>query len=148
MGITEPQATFSACFGAAFMVWHPGKYAELLAEKIKKHDTKVWLVNTGWIGGAYGVGSRIKLKYTRAIIHAIHSGAFENVETVKDERFGFEIPTSCPEVPSELLIPSNTWADKAAYEAQSKHLAGLFVENFKKFEEGSSEAIIAAGPKV
>ena len=106
------------------------------------------MVNTGWIGGAYGVGSRIKLKYTRAIIHAIHSGALENVETTKDERFGFEIPTSCPEVPSELLIPSNTWVDKDAYEAQAKHLAGLFVDNFKKFEEGSSEAIIAAGPKV
>jgi phosphoenolpyruvate carboxykinase (ATP) len=148
MGVDEPQATFSACFGAAFMVWHPSKYAELLAEKIKKHNTKVWLVNTGWICGGFGVGTRIKLKYTRAIIHAIHNGTLDEVSTIKDELFGFEIPTSCPEVPSELLIPSNTWADKVAYEKQAKHLARQFTENFKSFEAGCWDAIIGAGPKV
>lgn len=147
MGVNEPQATFSACFGEAFMVWHPSKYAELLAEKIKYHNTQVWLVNTGWICGGYGVGSRIKLKYTRAIIRAIHKGTLDVVPTVKDELFGFEIPISCPEVPSELLIPSNNWADNAAYEKQAKHLARQFVENFKKFEAGCSDAIIGAGPK-
>jgi phosphoenolpyruvate carboxykinase (ATP) len=148
MGVTEPQATFSACFGAAFMVWHPSKYAQLLAEKIKENNTKVWLVNTGWIGGAYGVGSRIKLKYTRAIIHAIHNGTLEQSTTLKDEIFGFEIPTTCPEVPDEILVPKNTWADKAAYDAKAKHLAGLFIENFKTFEAGSSPEIINAGPKL
>ena len=148
MGVTEPQATFSACFGAAFMVWHPSKYAELLAEKINKHNTQVWLVNTGWIGGAYGVGSRIKLKYTRAIIHAIHSGKLSGVSFIKDEIFGFEIPAEVPEVPSDLLIPSNTWKNKDQYKAGAKHLASLFVENFKKFEAGCSPAIINAGPKV
>jgi phosphoenolpyruvate carboxykinase (ATP) len=148
MGVTEPQATFSACFGAAFMVWHPNKYAELLAEKIKEHGSQVWLVNTGWIGGAYGVGSRIKLKYTRAIIEAIHSGWLDKVDTVKDPIFGFEIPKECREVPSEILIPSNTWEDKAAYAKQANHLAGLFIDNFKKFEEGCSEAVVNAGPKV
>jgi phosphoenolpyruvate carboxykinase (ATP) len=148
MGVTEPQATFSACFGAAFMVWHPSKYAELLAEKIKKHGTQVWLVNTGWIGGSYGEGSRIKLSYTRAIIHAIHEGSLSNAPTVKDDIFGFEIPTLCVKVPDEILIPSNLWADKNAYQSKAKHLASLFKENFRAFEEGSSPAILAAGPKV
>ena len=115
MGVTEPQATFSACFGAAFMMWHPNKYAELLADKIKKHNAKAWLVNTGWTGGAYGVGSRIKLKYTRAIIDAIQNNDFDDVETVIDPEFGFEIPTSCPDVPAELLVPKNTWDDKSKY---------------------------------
>lgn len=148
MGVTEPQATFSANFGEAFMVWHPSKYAELLAENIKKHDAHVWLVNTGWIGGAYGTGSRIKLKYTRAIIDAIHSGELANVETVTDAVFGVEIPTTCPDVPTEIMQPRNAWADTAAYDAQAKHLAKLFVENFKKFEEGSSAEILAAAPKM
>lgn len=148
VGVTEPQATFSACFGAAFMVWHPSKYAELLAEKIKKHGTKVWLVNTGWIGGGYGVGSRIKLKYTRAIIDAIHNGSLEKVSYTKDPLFGFDVPTECAEVPAEILIPRNAWADKASYDATAQKLAGLFITNFKKYEEGSSPAIINAGPKV
>ncbi|MCA9899142.1 MAG: phosphoenolpyruvate carboxykinase (ATP), partial [Anaerolineales bacterium] len=109
VGITEPQATFSACFGAAFMVWHPSKYAELLAEKMAKHGASAWLVNTGWTGGPYGVGSRMKLSYTRSIIDAIHSGELENVDYVADPIFGLAIPTSCPNVPSDLLIPKNTW---------------------------------------
>lgn len=148
MGVTEPQATFSANFGEAFMVWHPSKYAELLAENIKKHDAHVWLVNTGWIGGAYGTGSRIKLKYTRAIIDAIHSGDLAKAETVTDAVFGVEIPTTCPEVPTEILQPRNAWADTAAYDAQANHLANLFVDNFKKFEDGCSPEILAAAPKI
>jgi phosphoenolpyruvate carboxykinase (ATP) len=148
MGVTEPQATFSACFGAAFMVWHPSKYAELLAEKMERHGTTAWLVNTGWTGGAYGVGSRIRLKYTRAIIDAIHDGALDNVEYVTDPRFGLAVPTSCPNVPSEILKPKNTWADGAAYDAQQDKLAELFTTNFAPYKEGSSEAIINAGPKM
>ena len=147
MGVTEPQATFSACFGAAFMMWHPNKYAELLAEKISKHNATAWLVNTGWTGGAHGVGSRIKLKYTRAIIDAIHNGDFDQVETRKDADFGFEIPTSCPNVPAEILIPRNTWADKAAFDATKQKLIGLFQKNFQQFEANTNAQIIAAGPK-
>ena len=147
MGVTEPQATFSACFGAAFMMWHPNKYAELLAEKIKKHDAKAWLVNTGWTGGAHGVGSRIKLKYTRAIIDAIHNNSFDNIETVVDPEFGFEIPLSCPGVPSELLVPKNTWADKENYQVVKEKLIVLFQNNFIPFEAKVNPAIFAAGPK-
>lgn len=147
MGVTEPQATFSACFGAAFMVWHPSKYAELLAEKMEEHGASAWLVNTGWTGGAYGIGSRIKLRYTRAIIDAIHSGALDNVETVNDPIFGFAVPTSCPDVPSALLIPKNTWSNPAAYDAQANKLARLFKNNFEAYAADSSPAIIAAGPR-
>lgn len=148
MGVTEPQATFSACFGAAFMVWHPSKYAELLAEKMAKHGASAWLVSTGFTGGGYGTGTRMKLKYTRAIIDAIHDGSLDNVETVIDPIFGLAVPTSCPNVPDEVLIPKNTWADAAAYDAQAQKLAQLFTKNFEQFVEGSSEAIISAGPKV
>jgi phosphoenolpyruvate carboxykinase (ATP) len=147
MGITEPQATFSACFGAAFMMWHPNRYAELLAEKIKKHGAKAWLVNTGWTGGAYGVGSRIKLKYTRALIDAIHNNSFDGVETRTDPSFGFEIPLSCPDVPSEILVPRDTWKDKDAFDATKEKLVGLFQNNFKSFEDSVNPEIIAAGPK-
>jgi len=148
MGVTEPTATFSACFGAAFMVWHPSKYAELLAEKMEKHGASAWLVNTGWTGGAHGVGSRMSLPHTRAIINAIHDGSLNDVEYVVDPRFGLAVPTSCPGVPSEILTPKNTWADKDAYDAQALKLAKLFNENFKKYEEGSSDEIIAAGPSI
>ena len=148
MGVSEPQATFSACFGAAFMMWHPNKYAELLAEKIKKHEVNAWLVNTGWTGGAHGVGSRIKLKYTRAIIDAINNGDFLNVETTVDPEFGFEIPLTCPGVPAEILIPKNTWADKAGYDAVKEKLVKLFQDNFKQFEASVNADIIAAGPKI
>lgn len=147
MGVTEPQATFSANFGAAFMMWHPNKYAELLAEKMQKHGAKAWLVNTGWTGGAHGVGSRISLKNTRAIIDAILNGDFDNVETKTDDQFGFEIPLSCPGVPSEILVPKNTWEDKSAFEATKLKLVNLFQENFKQFESGVNAAINAAGPK-
>lgn len=147
MGVTEPQATFSACFGAAFMMWHPNRYAELLAEKLKKHNATAWLVNTGWTGGAYGVGSRIKLKYTRAIIDAIHNNAFDNVETVIDPEFGVEIPLTCPGVPSDILIPKNTWEDKKGYDTVKEKLVQLFQLNFKQFEESVNADIVLAGPK-
>lgn len=148
VGVTEPEATFSACFGAAFMVWHPSKYAELLAEKMAEHGTTAWLVNTGWTGGPYGVGSRIKLRYTRAIIDAIHDGSLNNAAFVTDPIFGLAIPTSCPNVPDEVLIPKNTWQDAAAYQAQAQKLANLFIKNFEKYKAGSSAAIINAGPKL
>lgn len=148
VGITEPEATFSACFGAAFMVWHPSKYAELLAEKLDKHGATAWLVNTGWTGGPYGVGKRMSLKHTRAIIDAIHDGSLENVEYVNDPIFGLAVPTSCPNVPAEVLVPKNTWTDKEAYDKQAQKLAQLFIDNFEKYKAGSSEAIINAGPKV
>lgn len=148
MGVTEPQATFSACFGAAFMVWHPSKYAELLAEKMAKHGASAWLVNTGWTGGPFGIGSRMNLPHTRAIIDAIHSGALNDVEFITDPIFGLAIPTTCPDVPDEVLIPKNTWADAAAYDAQAEKLAKLFIRNFEAYKAGSSEAIINAGPKL
>ncbi|NUP10026.1 MAG: phosphoenolpyruvate carboxykinase (ATP) [Polyangiaceae bacterium] len=146
VGVTEPQATFSACFGQPFMVWHPTKYAELLAARLTKHDAPVWLVNTGWTGGPYGVGSRMKLKYTRAIIDAIHSGELAKVLTQVDPVFGLAIPTWCPNVPTELLVPRNTWADKAAYDATAKKLSGLFADNFKKYAQQASERVRKAGP--
>lgn len=147
MGITEPQATFSACFGAAFMVWHPSKYAELLAEKIREHNTQVWLVNTGWSGGPYGVGKRIPLKVTRAIVNAINNNALRDTLTTEDKRFGFNVPVECPGVTAELLQPRQTWADAALYDQKAQHLAELFKKNFLKFEKGCSEEIRAAGPR-
>jgi phosphoenolpyruvate carboxykinase (ATP) len=147
MGVTEPQATFSACFGAAFMMWHPNRYAELLAEKIKKHNAKAWLVNTGWTGGAHGVGSRIKLKFTRAIIDAIHHNDLDNVETVIDPEFGLEIPLSCPGVPDEILVPKNTWTDKGKYDETKAKLVKLFQDNFKEFEASVNSEIVEAGPQ-
>lgn len=148
VGVIEPQATFSACFGAAFMVWHPSKYAELLAKYTKENDTKIWLVSTGLTGGPYGVGERIDLPSTRAIIDAIHSGQLDNVETVTDPTFGFEVPTSCPNVSSKLLIPRENWPDKEEFDKAAQKLADLFKDNFKQFEEGSSKEIINAGPKI
>jgi phosphoenolpyruvate carboxykinase (ATP) len=148
VGVKDPEPTFSPCFGGPFLVWHPTKYAEMLAEKLRKHHAQTWLVNTGWSGGAYGTGSRIKLKYTRAIIDAIHSGALASVATQDDPTFGFAVPTSCPEVPAEMLQPRNTWADKAAYDERAKKLAQLFRDNFKKYEAQASTEVRGAGPKV
>lgn len=147
MGVKEPQATFSACFGAAFMMWHPNRYAELLAEKIREHGAKAWLVNTGWTGGAYGVGSRIKLRYTRAIIDAIHNGDFENVETHTLKRFNLEVPTSCPGVPPSILIPKNTWEEQKGYDDTLDKLVKLFNKNFAQYEELVNPEIVEAGPK-
>ncbi len=146
VGVTEPEATFSACYGAAFLVLHPARYAELLAEKMRTHKSSAWLVNTGWSGGAYGVGKRMSLKYTRAIIDAIHDGSLGKVSTVTDPVFGLEIPESCADVPNEILVPKNTWADKGAFDQTAGKLASLFVENFKVYESGASDAVKAAGP--
>ena len=129
------------------MVWHPSKYAELLAAKMKEHGAKAWLVNTGWSGGPYGVGSRIKLEYTRAIIDAIHNGDLDNVETVEDPLFGLAVPTSCPEVPDSILIPRKTWAHGKDFDRMARKLADLFILNFSKYKDGSSSAIISASPK-
>jgi phosphoenolpyruvate carboxykinase (ATP) len=135
VGIKEPTATFSPCFGGPFLVWHPKTYAELLARKIRKHNARVWLVNTGWSGGAYGVGKRIKLAFTRAIINAIHNGTLAKARTQRDPIFGFELVSECLGVPNEILVPRNAWADKAAYDATAKKLFGLFQENFKNYED-------------
>jgi phosphoenolpyruvate carboxykinase (ATP) len=148
VGVKDPEPTFSPCFGGPFLVWHPTKYAEMLADKLKKHNAQTWLVNTGWSGGAYGVGSRIKLKYTRAIIDAIHSGALLAAPTEIDPVFGLTVPTSCPDVPTEILQPRNTWADKAAYDEKAKKVASLFRENFKKYEAQASAEVRAGGPKL
>lgn len=145
-GVSEPSATFSACFGAPFMVWHPGKYAELLSERIAQNNANVWLVNTGWTGGKYGVGSRIKLAYSRAIISAIADGALSGSKSETDPLFGFETVLECPGVPSEMLDPLGSWSDKSEYERTAKNLAGLFSENFKQFEAGVSAEILKAGP--
>jgi phosphoenolpyruvate carboxykinase (ATP) len=144
--VTEPQATFSPCFGGPFLVWHPSKYAELLAAKMKEHKARVWLVNTGWSGGAHGVGKRISLKNTRAIIDAVHSGALAKAKTQRDAVFGFDVVSECPGVPAEILLPRNAWADKSAYDATAKKLAGLFRENFKTYEAGANAEVKAAGP--
>jgi len=148
VGVKEPSATFSPCFGGPFLVWHPNKYAELLAEKMKKHGSRVWLVNTGWSGGAYGVGKRIKLAHTRAIVDAIHSGALTKSKTQRDPVFDFEVVTECPGVPREILDPRSTWADKSAFDETAKKLAGLFRANFTKYEGGVSAEVKAAGAKV
>jgi len=147
VGVTEPEATFSACFGAPFLVWHPAKYAELLASGIEWYNVNVWLVNTGWSGGSYGNGSRIKLKYTRAILDAIHADAFRSATTALDPVFGIEVITECPNVPSEILIPKKTWNDSGAFQATAKRLADLFVRNFRQFESAVSKDVAAAGPK-
>ncbi|MEJ2007130.1 MAG: phosphoenolpyruvate carboxykinase (ATP) [Acidobacteriota bacterium] len=144
-GVTEPSATFSPCFGGPFLVWHPSKYAELLAEKMKKHGTRAWLVNTGWSGGAFGTGKRIKLAHTRAIIDAIHSGALATAKTQPDPEFKFAVVAECPNVPREILVPRNTWADKAAYDVAARKLAELFRDNFKAYESSVGNEVKAAG---
>ncbi|MCK6610387.1 MAG: phosphoenolpyruvate carboxykinase (ATP) [Bacteroidia bacterium] len=147
-GVTEPQATFSACFGKAFLPLHPGKYAEMLGKKLRENpNINVWLINTGWSGGAYGVGSRMKLSYTRAMITAALNGELNSVEFEAHPVFGYMMPKSCPNVPQELLNPRNTWADKAAYDAQANKLANMFVKNFEQFASGVSEEILNAAPK-
>ena len=148
MGVTEPTATFSACFGAAFMLWHPNKYAELLAQKIKENNVNVWLLNTGWTSGPYGVGSRIKLRYTRAIIDSIHDGSLQNTAFQNFDVFGLSIPTSCANVPSELLNPSETWTDKDAYKTTLINLANKFKTNFEKYESKVNDEIRQCGPKL
>jgi len=146
-GITEPVPTFSTLFGQPFMPMDPNVYADMLGEKIDKYDTKVYLVNTGWTGGPYGTGSRMKLKFTRAMITAALNGDFNNVEYKHDDLFNLEIPQTCPNVPSEIMNPRDTWADKNAYDAQAKKLAGLFFNNFAEKYPNMDKKIVNAGPK-
>lgn len=146
-GITEPQATFSACFGAAFIPLHPGRYADMLGTKMTENNVNVWLVNTGWSGGAYGVGSRMKLKYTRAMLNAAMDGKLDNVTFEMHPVFGVAMPTECPDVPSELLNPRNTWEDKSGYDKSANELAQLFNANFEKYAAGVSNEILEAAPK-
>ncbi len=147
-GVTEPQATFSACFGRVFLPLHPGKYAKMLGEKLKANpNINVWLINTGWTGGPYGVGSRMKLSYTRAMITAALNGELNNVNYENHAVFGYAMPTSCPNVPSELLNPRNTWSDKAAYDMQANKLANMFVKNFEQYASGVDKETIDAAPK-
>lgn len=145
-GIKEPKAVFSECFGAPFMPRHASIYAKMLGEKIKQHNTRVYLINTGWSGGPYGVGKRIKIKYSRAMVTAALSGSLDIVHYRHDDLFNLDIPTECPDVPSEILDPKNTWIDKDSYDLNAKKLAQMFVENFTKFED-VSEDIVKAGPK-
>jgi phosphoenolpyruvate carboxykinase (ATP) len=147
VGIREPEATFSACFGAAFMLWHPNKYAELLAEKIARHQVNAWLINTGWTAGPYGTGHRIPLAYTRAMVDAIHRNDFEDVEFITEKRFGLRIPLQCPGVPDNMLIPRNTWSDKDAYDHTLRKLVELFQANFTRFEKKVHPEICEAGPR-
>jgi phosphoenolpyruvate carboxykinase (ATP) len=147
-GITEPQLTFSACFGKAFLPLHPAKYAELLGNQLDQHKVNVWLVNTGWTGGAYGIGTRMKLSYTRAMIAAALDGSLADSEFTTDPVFGLAMPTSCNDVPSEILNPRNTWADKNKYDQKANELASAFINNFRAFETFATEAVLNALPKV
>ncbi len=146
-GVTEPQATFSACFGAVFLVWHPTKYATMLGELLRTHGAQVWLVNTGWSGGAYGVGKRMKLAHTRAMVHAALGGRLQSAATATDPIFGLQMPTAIDGVPSEVLNPRSTWSDGAAYDAQARKLAAMFRENITKFGDAVHANILAAGPQ-
>ncbi len=148
MGVTEPQATFSTCFGAPFMALHPSVYADLLGEKIKNHNVDCWLVNTGWTGGPYGIGHRMEIKYTKRLVNAALNGELNDVPMVEDPVFGLQVPTSCDGVPQEVLIPRNTWSDKEAYDAKAKHLAQQFVKNFAEYNNFVSDEIKNAAPKV
>jgi len=147
-GITEPQVTFSACFGKPFLPIHPTKYAELLGNKLKENEVNVWLVNTGWSGGSYGVGDRIKLEYTRAMISSALNGILANVDFERESFFGLEIPKICPNVPSEILNPMNPWSDKKSYNDTAIKLANAFKENFELYRENASIEIINGGPIV
>jgi len=146
VGVSAPEATFSACFGAPFLVWHPARYARMLAERIDRHGARVWLVNTGWTGGPPGIGRRLPLGYTRSVIDAIHAGSLENLPTTHDPVFGLAIPVMCPGVPGELLIPARAWSDPGAWRAAAERLAGLFRDNFDHYGDGASGEIAAAGP--
>lgn len=147
LGVTEPKPTFSACFGAPFLPLHPGKYAHMLGDKMQKNKVNVWMINTGWTGGSYGEGSRMKLKYTRAMITAALEGELDNADFEIDPIFGVAIPTACPDVPASLLNPRNTWADKEAFDKKATYLASMFVKNFEKYAAGVSAEVLEAAPK-
>ena len=146
-GVTEPVAAFSACFGAPFMVRHPSVYAQLLADKIAKHHAACWLVNTGWTGGPYGIGARMKIQHTRALLNAALKGELEDVEMRRDPLFSFMVPTRAPSVPAEILNPRDTWSDTAAYDAQANRLVRLFQDNFAQFQDQTHGAVVEAGPR-
>jgi phosphoenolpyruvate carboxykinase (ATP) len=146
-GVTEPKATFSTCFGAPFLPLPPGRYARMLGEKLARHNARVWLVNTGWTGGAHGTGQRMKIAYTRAMIRAALSGALDHVACERDSVLNLDVPLACPDVPSQVLQPRSTWANPAEYDAQATKLARMFVDNFKAFESDVTPAVKAAGPK-
>lgn len=148
VGVTEPQATFSACFGAPFMPLHPTAYAEMLGKRIEAHGVRIWLVNTGWTGGGFGKGRRMNLAHTRAMIQAAMNGDLDNVSYVTDEIFNLSSPTVCPGVPSELLIPRETWENQEEYDTSARKLAKLFIDNFSKFEAASTEEILSGSPMV
>ena len=146
-GVKEPQATFSACFGAVFLVWHPTRYAEMLGELIEQHGSRVWLLNTGWTGGAFGVGRRMKLAHTRAMVQAILRGDLDNARCGVDPVFGLSIPCEIAGVPREVLSPRETWSDASAYDTQARKLAEMFRQNFEKFGSAVPQAVQAAGPR-
>ncbi len=148
IGVKEPKATFSACFGAPFMPRHPGEYAAMLTERLAEHDVTVWLVNTGWTGGPYGTGERMAIGHTRAMVRAAIGGALDQVPTRLDPVFRIEVPTACPDVPAEYLDPRATWADPDAYDRAAARLATMFADNFAAFAEGTSDDVRAAGPVV
>ena len=144
-GVTEPEATFSTCFGAPFMPRHPSVYAKMLGERIEKSGAKCWLVNTGWSGGAYGTGERMKIAYTRAMVRAALDGKLAEVASTADPNFGVMVPENCPEVPNDVLNPRTTWKDKTAYDSTASNLRGRFESNFKQFEEYVNDDIKKAG---
>jgi phosphoenolpyruvate carboxykinase (ATP) len=146
-GVTEPQATFSACFGAVFLVWPPTKYAEMLGALLGRHHSRVWLVNTGWTGGAYGTGARMKLGYTRAMVRAALAGQLDTVPAVTDPIFGLAVPQRVHGVPNEVMNPRATWSDPSAYDAQAKKLAAMFAKNFEQFAGAVGDDVRTAGPK-
>jgi phosphoenolpyruvate carboxykinase (ATP) len=148
VGITEPKTTFSACFGAPFMPLHPTQYAELLGQRMREHNVHVWLINTGWTGGSYGVGKRMKLSFTRAMITAAMQDQLNNVEYVNHPVFGFAVPQSVPNVPSEVLNPRDTWANKEEYDATANKLAKAFLTSFEAYQSYANDEIMAGAPKV
>jgi phosphoenolpyruvate carboxykinase (ATP) len=146
MGVNEPEATFSPCFGGPFLVWHPGVYAKLLADKVRKFGVRVWLVNTGWSGGSFGTGSRMPLRFTRAVIDGIHSGTLASAPIVRDAIMGLDVVSACPGVPQEMLQPALSWRDSTAYESTARKLAERFRRNFEKYADAVDPEIVAAGP--
>ena len=144
----EPEITFSACFGAPFMVHHPAFYAGLLKKKIERYGSTCWLVNTGWVGGPYGIGKRISIRHTRALLNAALDGKLDGVEYYRDPVFGFEVPKSCPDVPESVLTPAEAWHDRSQYDGKYRQLAARFIENFRKFEDDSPPELRSAGPKI
>jgi phosphoenolpyruvate carboxykinase (ATP) len=146
-GITEPQATFSTCFGAPFMPQHPSVYAKLLGEKLETHKVSTWLVNTGWTGGPFGEGERISIKYTRALLNSALEGKLDHVEFEKDPVFGLNVPKQCPGVPSEILMPRNTWKNKSDYDTKARNLADMFIKNFREYTDFVDPSVVHSGPK-